>query len=165
MPAMRNDTWLQSKLDYFLTDYFSDLELPNDLKIKFGRRAKRRFGSIKMTRDKKVSQITINGVFRDPKIPEDIILATIAHELCHYVHGFSSPLKQKYRHPHRGGVIPRELQKRGLFEFYRFEKTWTKQNWPKILKSSFPKTRTVRRRIVRRRQSPLLKLLFELVKP
>ena len=56
--------------------------------------------------------------FRDPAIPEQIISATLVHELCHYAHGFSSPLPRKYSSPHAGGVILRRNEKRGLEALY-----------------------------------------------
>jgi hypothetical protein len=148
---MRDDTFLQEKLDYFLNGAFEDVPQMNKIEIAFGRRAQRRFGSIKMARDKRVSQITINGVFRDEKIPEEIILATIAHELCHYAHGFSSPLPKKYRHPHQGGVIKREMKGRGLVLLYEFEKQWTKAHWREVLLLEFPRSRPRRARRVQRK--------------
>lgn len=135
---MRNNSDLQLLLDGFLAEEFSDMERSNEIVIAFGRRAKRRLGSIRMTRGGEVSQITINGIFKDENIPEQIIRAVLAHELCHYAHGFCSPLKQKYKHPHQGGVIRREMKKRGLDLLYQFEKTWTKKRWPQILMREFP---------------------------
>lgn len=133
---MRDDSFLQRQLDEMLSGPFANVLIKNKLEIKFGRRALRRFGSIKMTRDEKVSLITINGHFRDSKIPEEVILATLAHELCHYAHGFSSPLPKLYKHPHRGGVIKKEMTARGLLKLFEFEKKWTKANWPEIVGGS-----------------------------
>jgi hypothetical protein len=146
-----------------LSGPFANMQTPNGIQIKFGRKALRRFGSIKMTRDKKVSLITINGHFRDPQIPEEIILATLAHELSHYAHGFCSPLKQKYKYPHQGGVIEKEMRSRGLGHLYDFEKKWTKANWPKILGPSVQKKRT-HRSPRRRKKDPAVTILKALVK-
>jgi hypothetical protein len=173
---MRDNAFLEEKLKFYLEGAFADVERPNEIKIAFGRKAKRRFGSIKMDRDKKVSRITINGLFRDAElIPEQIICATLVHELSHYAHGFCSPLKQKYKHPHQGGVIKKELVARELVDLYQFEKKWTKANWNEIVKQKFPapvrrissKRRGVRvRRKVQRRRAPktlgevLVDLLF-----
>jgi hypothetical protein len=137
LSCMRTDSFLQAKLKEFLDTSFSDMEVVNTLTIGFGRRARRRFGSITMTRDKKRSHITINGLFRDPAIPEQIISATLAHELCHYAHGFSSPLPRKYSSPHAGGVILREMKKRGLEALYHFERQWTKAHWGSVLQREF----------------------------
>lgn len=126
---MRNQVWLEELLQTLIKENFSDMPIANDLKIRFGRSASRRFGSIQMSRDKSTSLIRINGAFKDEKIPEAIIRATIAHELCHYAHGFSSPLPKLYDHPHRGNVIGREFKKRGLMALHDYEKLWTKNNW------------------------------------
>ncbi len=161
---MRDNTFLRRQLEDLLENQFRDLELKNRLEIAFGRRAKRRFGSIKMERDKKVSRITINGIFKNEYVPEEIIRATIAHELCHYAHGFCSPLKKKYKYPHQGGVVRMEMRKRGLGKLYDYEKIWTKNNWPKIVEKEFG---VQRRRVVRRRRKRAtgLKLIYELLKP
>ena len=165
---MRNNSFLEQKLRIFLDGPFSDMETPNALKIHFGRRARRRFGSIKMSRDKQVTIITINGLFRDESIPEQIIHATIAHELCHYAHGFSSPLPKKYKYPHQGGVIAKEMQVRGLQDLFIFEKAWTKQNWRRVLQVEFPqqKRRALRRPLRRPKSKKMsLKLILNYLKP
>jgi hypothetical protein len=161
---MRTNTFLKSCLQGFLEDQFADMPVENRLTIAFGRRAKRRFGSIKMDRQGKESWITINGVFRDERIPQQIIYATVAHELCHYAHGFCSPLKKKYKYPHQSGVVSRELKKRGLHHLSEYEKIWTKNNWPKVLEREFPRQakRRVRRRVGRKSG---LKLVLDLLKP
>lgn len=159
---MRSATWLEAQLQDFLKGSFADLEVCNRLEIHWGRAAQRRFGSIKMSRDQRVSTITINGLFRDESIPEQIIQATLAHELAHYAHGFSSPLPRKYKSPHAGGVIDRELRKRGLGLLSAYEKQWTKNHWPEVLKQNFGRRQRV---LVPRRKSsvsPALKLLFNL---
>jgi len=43
-----------------------------------------------------------------------LVDATIVHELTHYLHGFSSPIEQKFRTAHAGGVVVKELKKRGF---------------------------------------------------
>lgn len=166
---MRTQLWLQDQLEQLLKGAFSDMEVMNRLTVQWGRKASRRFGSIKMSRDKKVSEITINGIFRDEAIPEQIVQATLAHELTHYVHGFSSPLPKKYKHPHAGGIIEREFKKRGLSLLSAYEKQWTKNKWPNIVKESFPqRVRRAHRsiRLVRRpkgtKRGSLIDLLFEL---
>lgn len=143
---MRNNEWLQQKLQELLEQHFSDMPRPNHISIAFGRKAKRRLGSIRMARDKKRSHILINGHLRAPEVPEQIICSVIAHELCHYAHGFCSPLPRKYNNPHAGGIIPREFKKRGLYLLLDYEKQWTKNHWPRIAGASrggrlFPQAR------------------------
>jgi len=162
---MRDDFWLQGVLKSYLDGPFSDMPRENSITIGFGRRTRRRFGSINMSRDKKASHIRINGIFRNEAIPDKIIQATIAHELCHYAHGFCSPLKQKYRHPHSGGVIRREMKKRGLEYLYIYEKTWSRKNWPNVLNFEFPlRARPIRRRPTKRKRTLLAQVLY-LLKP
>ncbi|MFA5792940.1 MAG: hypothetical protein WC897_03675 [Candidatus Gracilibacteria bacterium] len=135
--AMRDDVWLKLKFEELYESHFCDVPRLNSIEIGFGRKAKRRFGSISLGRDKKTSVITINGVFRDERVPEQIICSVMAHELCHYVHGFNSPLPKKYDSPHAGGVIKRELKKRGLSLLEEYEKMWTRANWPKFSREVF----------------------------
>lgn len=126
---MRNDKWLQNLLEEMWEKYFSDVERRNEVLVKFSRVAKTRLGSIRMSRDKKKSVIFINGLFKDPIIPRQVVEGILAHEITHYVHGFCSPFKKKYKHPHRGGVVRAEMERRGLEHQYRVEKAWTKENW------------------------------------
>jgi len=135
----RDDAWLQQVLDKIWDNYFDDVPQENDVKITFGRRAKRRLGSISFEgKDKKISVITMNGVFRRQDVPEFVVEATIVHELTHYAHGFNSPLAQAQSHPHAGGVMRREFAERGLLELYLQQKKWLKTNWPLILVAEFP---------------------------
>src|SRR5690242_7684070 len=100
----RDDTWLYELLDRTWDQHFSDVPQDNDVRIVFGRKTKNRLGSIRVDpTDPSISIITMNGLFRDERVPEFIIKATLVHELCHYAHGFNSPIQQKYRHPHAGG--------------------------------------------------------------
>src|SRR5580658_6434948 len=127
----RDDAWLQLTLDKIWDNYFEDVPQDNDVRITFGRRAKRRLGSISLEgADRRVSLITINGIFKKLDIPEFVIEATIVHELTHYAHGFNSPLSQVQSHPHAGGVMRREFADRGLLELYQQQKKWLKEHWP-----------------------------------
>ncbi|HSX41421.1 MAG TPA: hypothetical protein VLF21_02195 [Candidatus Saccharimonadales bacterium] len=146
----RDELWLQQLLDDTWDKYFSDVPQSNTVKIVFGKRAKRQLGSIRLDRqERSVTIITMNGLFRDPEIPEFIALATLVHELTHYAHGFSSPLQQKHSHPHAGGVIRAEYRERGLEDLYLQQRKWLKENWPYILKKHFPpKLKAVSRRSI-----------------
>jgi hypothetical protein len=135
----RDDAWLQSVLDKIWDNYFSDVPQVNDVRIGFGRRAKRRLGSIGLDPDdRKTSIITLNGIFRREDVPEFVVEATVVHELTHYAHGFNSPLDQAQRHPHAGGVMKREFSERGLLELFLAQRTWLKVHWPTILREEFP---------------------------
>jgi len=135
---MRDQEWLENRLEYIQRKHFADADISNPLFIKFGRKAITRLGSIKKKHPKSIfarlsghfeTEVTINSHFMDPKIPEFVIDAIIGHELCHYVHGFSSPLPQLARHPHRGGIVNNEMRQRGMGDLEQKQKKWIKQNW------------------------------------
>ena len=71
-------------------------------------------------------------MFKSEIVPEYIIDLTIAHELIHYMHGFNSPLDKKYKHPHKGGIVTKELKRRGFDKMLKKEKMFFKYEWPKI---------------------------------
>lgn len=73
-------------------------------------------------------------MFKDTSIPVEVVDHTIAHELCHYTHGFSSPKKQLHKYPHSGGVIQQELAERNLQHLSRAYKIWIKK-YREILRS------------------------------
>jgi hypothetical protein len=140
---MRDNDWLENRLDFLIKKHFSDVDFRNPVFIKFGRHARTRLGSIKKVYPKSMiaklkgefsSVITMNGHFQDESIPEYNIDAVIAHELCHYAHGFSSPLPQMTTHPHRGGVVDKEMINRGFGDDLKQQKKWFKDNWIKYLK-------------------------------
>jgi hypothetical protein len=146
---MRDDKWLFAKLDKIWDKYFPDVAQDNDVQIVWGRRARGRLGSIKQGEKRGRAHhetiITINALFRDPKVPDYVVTGTIAHELSHYAHGFHSPLERKYDTPHAGGVVKKELSDRGLEKIYRAQKIWLRNNWREYLEKNMPR-RTIGRR-------------------
>jgi len=154
---MRDNLWLIAKLDQIWKKYFSDIERKNQIYIKFGQRACRRLGSIRQINPKdknSATKILITGYFMDERVPEEMIGATIAHEIVHYAHGFCSPLPKLSRYPHQGGIVDNELRRRGLCEILDFQKKWLKSDWPKIIGTSPTRQR---RRATRRKT--LIRLL------
>lgn len=93
--------------------------------------------------------ITINSLFKDPKIPEYVVEGTIAHELSHYAHGFHSPIKRKFQTPHAGGVVRHELRRRGLEMIYRKQKKWLKENWKEYVSDKFKPPKRRRRIMIK----------------
>ena len=79
------------------------------------------------------SVITITSMFKSEDIPVSVIRHTIAHELCHYAHGFSSTNKRLFKHPHHGGIVNAELERRGAHDLIFAYKIWLKEYRKKIL--------------------------------
>jgi len=157
---MRNNDWLEAKLNTIWDKSFSDINRKNTIFIIFGRNARTRLGSIRAKRDTwtgkhQDTQIIVTGFFKDERVPEFIIDVTIAHELCHYAHGFFSPLPQLSKYPHQGGIVERELKRRGFANDLDKQHQWLKQNWSGI-------TGNRRRRSRKGRRIGLLECLLNL---
>lgn len=159
---MRTNEDLEQRLNFFIKNYFSDVPIKNKVTISFGRRAKRQLGSIRMMKDGS-SKITITAFYKDENIPQVVVDETIIHEFVHYAHGFSSPLPQYYKHPHKHGIMRKEFDKRGLIDIYTTSKKWLKENWHLYLieqgveqKSSQRKKPRKRTSKKRKQQDPLV---------
>jgi len=144
---MRDQLWLENRFEYIYRKYFVDLKAPNQIEIKWGRRSRRQLGCIKREKPKRFVDhfnsdsktiIIINALFKDEEIPLYVIDAVIAHEMSHYAHGFNSPLPQIHRHPHKGGVIKKELFARDLTALENKQKIWIKENWQNYLEQNYP---------------------------
>jgi hypothetical protein len=155
-PTTRDQLWLENRLQLVWRRGFSDLVPLNKVQIQYGQSARTRLGSIRMSRDGKVSKILINKLYQLPQVPLEVVDCTIGHELTHYLHGFSSPLKQRYKTPHAGGVVTKELTGRGFGADLLIQKRWLKEEWPRLLKANVS---IVRRRPRRRSRSSFLKRL------
>lgn len=134
-PPERDDLWLQRELNYLWSVFFSDVPRANVVEISYARFWKTRLGLITLSQSGKKTFIKINGFLRFPEVPDFVATATIAHELVHYSHGFGSPLSQKYSHPHRGGIVARELNQRGLGFEQSLSNRWLKENWHSLVAS------------------------------
>lgn len=152
---MRDEKFLENLLYEIWENHFCDIPRKNFVIIKFGKYSKRQLGSIKLANrntkikgimrkkrsdyevqdDKSITVITLTRYFQNETIPEFVIRSTIAHELCHYAHGFNSPLQKRFQKPHQGSVINKELEKRGLLEKQKETDTWLKENWLDIISS------------------------------
>lgn len=128
----RDNKWLLSRLDYVWTNYFPNVAQTNRVFIRFGRNARFRLGSIKLDKRTGNSIITLTGMFKATAIPQEVIDHTIAHELCHYTHGFSSPAPRLHKYPHHGGIIKKELENRGLGHLVKAYKLWIREYRKKI---------------------------------
>ncbi len=125
---MRDAKWLDDTLVSIWEQHFSDVTKSNPILIRFGRKSGRRLGSIVLV-DDSISRITITGIFMDESVPEYVVHETIAHELIHYIHGFSSKMKKTFKYPHQGGIIQKEMELRGLGEIHEKSKQWMRKYW------------------------------------
>lgn len=148
----RDNQWLQKRAKGIWQRYFPDVKIANNIFVRFGREARTRLGSIKhgTRKENPNTYITITGLFRDPEIPEFVVDATLAHEISHYSHGFFSPRERAFRHPHKGGIIRKEFNHRGLEDLYKISKKWLRLNWRDYIKRKYGTIRLVRRRRSRR---------------
>jgi len=150
---VRDNTWLTEKLIFIHQTYFSDIIDGNEIEVKFGRANRTRLGSIAirekankrmqldrrkmkfLNADEVVSIITINGYFAREDIPETVVEGILAHEFCHFVHGFNSMRPKSFRNPHAGGIIDQELKDRGFGDILKFQKRWIRKNWREYIKT------------------------------
>ncbi len=152
---MRKEEFLENLLYELWESHFCDIPRRNLVLIKFGKYSRRQLGSIKLateeTRikgllnkrredyevqdDKSITVITITRYFQNETVPEFVVRATVAHELCHYAHGFSSPLQKRFKNPHQGKIIDKELEERGLLEEQKRADLWLRENWIEIISS------------------------------
>jgi hypothetical protein len=150
---VRDNKYLENLLYDLWENNFCDVARLNLVAIKYGKHSKRQLGSIRLIKDrdtferyikkydlnkevfenKTVSLINITRYFTYDYVPEYVIRSTIAHELCHYTHGFSSPLEKKYKYPHQGSIVKKELKARGLIDIYIDSKKWLKDNWISVI--------------------------------
>ena len=128
---MRDDLWLKERLDQMWLLLFPDIERKNTVVIRFKGRWKNKFGHIRMLKNKD-TEIVVNSLFKNQEVPEAMIDATIAHELVHYMHGFQSPHPRMYKHPHAGGIVTRELKRRGFGHIMVTEREFLKKDWYKL---------------------------------
>lgn len=126
-PDARDENWLSERVRLLRQIHFADVPRGYPITTRFGIRARNRFGSIGAQDQKTI--ILVNRLFADPFVPVFVVDGTLAHELAHYAHGFGSGLPKLYADPHRGGVVDKELEKRGLGELTRKSDLWRKLNW------------------------------------
>jgi hypothetical protein len=150
---MRDTKFLEKILYDLWENHFCDIPRHNLVVVKYGKSSKRQLGSIKLANkrtrikgiveekledylaqdDKSITVITVTKHFQKEIVPEFVVRAVIAHELCHYTHGFSSPLQKRFEKPHRGNIIKKELGKRGLLEQQNEADRWIKEFWQEVV--------------------------------
>ena len=132
---MRDDNWLETRFHQIWQLFFPDVE-KKSVYIRWKGRWKNKFGHI--TTKKRGTEIAINSLFKDLRVPEDIVKLTMAHEIVHYMHGFHSHLPKQVEKPHSHGVVDKELIKRGFGYAVKKEKQWIKNEWWSLFKELCP---------------------------
>jgi len=100
--------------------------LPNFLKARGTRDTLGARGTLKASERPAKSIITITSMFAKESVPVAVVQYTIAHELCHYAHGFSSANRRLFKYPHHGGIVNKELTRRGAHHLISAFKKWLK---------------------------------------
>ncbi len=128
-PHVKDQRWLDHLLDSIWAKFFSDTPRVNVVRLSYGGAWKSRLGLITLSADQVTTYIQINSLLRLSEVPDCVTRVTVAHEMVHYAHGFGSPLPQRYKHPHRGGIIKRELFARGMAAEYAEYDDWVYNCW------------------------------------
>ncbi len=143
------DNYLARKAAQLIRENFAERGVTNFLVVKTGQKWSRTLGHIKTLEDKEYgSMIEINPLLFDLDVPEYVLDYVIMHELTHYFQGFGSNHEKTHKHPHRGGVVEKELERLGWEEIQKKADVWLKDGWAKILQknglSPYKKTRKKR---------------------
>jgi hypothetical protein len=127
--ALRTSRSPDAYLHQIWQEYFFDVPRVNEVQIAYCYPWKNRLGMIRLSLDNATSFIGINALLQHQRVPECVLITTVAHELTHYAHGFGSPLPRPYKHPHANNVVNRELERRGLGEFIHQSDAWIDRQW------------------------------------
>lgn len=137
------DEALTRKAIQLIQENWAQEELTNMLVIRWGKKWSSKLGHIKPLKDEKYgSLIEINSILKEPEVPDYVLDAVIMHELVHYFHGFGSNKQRKHKHPHRGGIVDKELIELGWGEIIQKQDKWVKENWLELLKKTGLRKRT-----------------------
>jgi len=131
--TLRNDVWLSERVRLLRENHFADVPQGYPIITLFSTRARYRLGCISAREGKAIIQV--NRLYADPYVPSYVVDGTLAHELAHYAHGFGSGLPRLYEHAHRGGVVDKELDRRGLGNLYSRAEQWRKAHWDSFYQS------------------------------
>lgn len=129
LTGLRDGQWLKRELEHIWSSFFADTPRVNRVEVNFSGSWKSRLGVISLSEDKQTSYIGLNSLLSLPEAPFYVATITLAHELVHYAHGFGSPLPRRHRHPHRGGIVEKELVVRGLAEELDLYQNWIQNHW------------------------------------
>jgi hypothetical protein len=139
--TQRDELWLSDTLERIWQSHFADTPRLNDVSVGFGAAWKTRLGLITMSEDEETTYIQVNALLRRMEVPEFVTSVTVAHEMVHYAHGFGSPLPRRYKHPHRGGIVKRELIRRGMVDEYERYDDWVYRYWYEFYEEQMSRSR------------------------
>jgi hypothetical protein len=131
---MPSESSLQARaiesLHRMLRSHFADLVSTREIEVRLGRRSRVRLASVRRGRSGPL--ITLNPLLLAPEVPSEVCDATMAHELCHIVHGFGASTAPRGMKPHRGGIVDAEMDRRGLADVRRRADAWAATHWQGI---------------------------------
>ena len=141
------DNYLAKRTASLIRENFAERGVTNLLVVKTGNRWKRTLGHIKTLENNEYgSAIEINPLLFDLDVPEYVLDYVIMHELTHYFQGFASNHEKKHKHPHKGKIVEKELERLGWKEIQEKSDKWIKEKWTEILKKNGVNTTIIRRR-------------------
>lgn len=132
---VRDEEWLLSRFEQIWQLFFPEVEKKN-VYVRWKGKWKNKFGHI--TRTRKGTEIAVNSLFRDIRVPEFVVKLTIAHEIVHYMHGFHSHLPKQFKHPHHGGIVNKVLREKGFWYDIKKEKQWARKEWIELYRELCP---------------------------
>ena len=142
------DQYLARRAASLIRENFAERGVTNLLVVKWGGKWSRTLGHIKTLKEREYgSVIEINSIFKSVEVPEYVLDYVLMHELTHYFQGFGSNHEKKARHPHRGGLVDKELDRLGWKEIREKAEGWIKENWKNVLQQNGLSIYTRRRRI------------------
>jgi hypothetical protein len=142
------DKYLTSKTASLIRENFPERGVTNLLVVRWGKRWRNTLGHIKPLKNVEFgSLIEINSLLKSTDIPEFVLDSVLMHELVHYFQGFGSNHERKSLHPHKGGVVDKELFRLGWGDITKKSDAWIKLNWhPLVNRELGPKKRIVRKK-------------------
>lgn len=151
------DNYLAKKAASLVRENFQEKEVTNLLVVRWGKKWARTLGHIKPLKNENKhdtsygSIIEINSILKSAEIPEYVLDYVLMHELTHYFQGFGSNHERKGKHPHKGGLVDKELERLGWGEIMEKSEKWLKENWAETLAKNnlSPYTKTRKRKIFR----------------
>ena len=136
MPSASDyDSYLAARAAALIRENFSERGVTNLLVVQWGGNWRTTLGHIKPL-EKNTSYgsvIELNSLLKSVEVPEYVVDAVLMHELTHYFQGFGSNHERKHRHPHKGGVVDKELARLGWEEIQQKSDKWLKENWKHII--------------------------------